>query len=670
MGPTGGIHGRLTALAAAGALAVLVSGCGAPAPATPAPPIPAPSTANLTGPDVDAWLDGLVPAALERSGIAGAAVTVVHNGEVLTSRGYGYADSGSDGTAPRPVDPDRTLFRVGSVAKVVVATAVLQLVEQRKIDLDADVARHLDFPLPRTFDRAITMRHLLTHTAGFEERVRGVIELGESTVNLRDTVAVDPPEQVFEPGTVPSYSNYSYALAGYIVERVSGVPFDDYVDRNVLDRVGMSSSSFAQPLPPDLRSRLSKGYPTASDPAGPFETIGPAPAGALSTSAIDMARFMLAHLGELGPEESLLSPDTLALMKQPALDSSSLGSLAGGPRMALGLFDESRGGHRIVGHGGDTEYFHSHMQIYPDDRTGVFVTLNSNGRGAADTHELRESLLIGFADRYFPPAPTEPAPRPATTAATNTANSATSHAAMAEGIYESARAPYSTFLSALGILGQTQVTARADGTVLIEPGPASLYPAVYREIEPWVWQEVGGQRIVAMRAVGDRVGALGFDSAFTLLRIGPARDAGIALPVLLSSAVALLISLLTWPIGAIIRRRYAVGTSVSLGRVGGAARVLTRIATAAAVLALAGWTIAILMIIGMQNVPDPFIRALQGAQWAALIGVIPAAIGLVVTVQRRAGKARILGSVFPMLALVGTAWFALVFGLLSPSVSY
>jgi CubicO group peptidase (beta-lactamase class C family) len=659
--PTGGIRGRLTALAAAGALAVLVSGCGAPASATPAPPIPAPSTADLTGPDVDAWLDGLVPAALERSGIAGAAVTVVHDGDVLTSRGYGYADSGSDGTAPRRVDPDETLFRVGSVAKVFVATSVLQLVERGEIDLDADVQRYLDFPLPRTFDQAITMRHLLTHTAGFEERIRGIITLGEHTVNLRDAVAVDPPEQVFDPGTVPAYSNYSYALAAHIVERVSGTQFDDYVDRNVLDRVGMASSSFAQPLPPELRDRLSKGYQTDSDPAGPFETVGVAPAGALSASATDMARFMLAHLGELGPEQSLLGPDTLTLMKQPALDATSLGTLADGPRMALGLFDESRNGHRIVGHGGDTNFFHSHMQLYPDDRTGVFVTLNSNGRGTADHLELRESLLSGFADRYFPPAASS-APRPTTTA--------TSHASMAEGSYESARLPFSTFLTALGLMGQTQITARPDGTVLIEPGPASLYPAVYQEIEPWVWQEVGGQRIVTMRAVGDRVEALGFESAFTLLRTAPARDAGVALPVLLSSAAVLLISLLLWPIGAIIRRHYALPAPASYGRVGGAARVLSRIAAVAAVLALAGWTAVISTIAGLQDVPEPLIRALQGAQWMALFGVIPAAIALVVHVRCRAGLARILGSVLLMLALVGTAWFALVFGLLSPAVSY
>jgi CubicO group peptidase (beta-lactamase class C family) len=659
---TRGIRARIAALAAAGAIAALVGGCGAPAVATPAPPIPAPRTADLTAPDVDAWLDGLVPAALERSGIAGAAVTVVHDGAVLTSRGYGYADSGSDGGPPRPVDPERTLFRVGSVSKVFVATAVLQLVERGEIALDADVQRYLDFPLPRTFDRPITMRHLLTHTAGFEERIRGIITLGESTVSLRDTVAVDPPEQVFEPGTVPAYSNYSYAVAGYIVERVSDTPFEDYVHRNVLDRIGTTSSSFAQPLPPELRDRLSKGYPTDSDPAGPFETVGPAPAGALSASATDMARFMLAHLGELGPEQSLLRPDTLALMKQPALDSSSLGALAEGPRMALGLFDESRNGHRIAGHGGDTTFFHSHMQIYPDDRTGVFITLNSNGRGAADSHELREALLSGFADRYFP-ATTGSAPRPATP-------TAASHAAMAEGSYESARSSYSTFVSAMGVVAQIQVTARADGTVLIEPGLDSPYPAVYEEIAPWVWREVGGQRTIAMRMAGEAVEAIGFDSAFTLLRAEPARDSAVALPVLLSAAAVLLMGLLAWPIGAIIRRRYSLPAPASLGRAGHTARVLTRLATACAVLALAGWVFVIVTIAGLQDVPTTAIRLLQGAQWVALAGVVPATIGLIVAVRFRAGLMRLVGSVLLLLALVGTAWFALVFGLLSPTVSY
>jgi CubicO group peptidase (beta-lactamase class C family) len=662
-----GVRARLAAIAAGCAVVALLSGCGAPAALAPAPQIPAPSAPDLTGPDVDAWLDGLVPAALERSDIAGATVAVVRDGQVLTTRGYGWADTGADGDAPRRVDPDDTLFRVGSISKVFVATAVLQQVEQGRIDLDADVQRYLDFPLPRRYDGPVTMRHLLTHTAGFEERIRNLIFLGESTVDLRDTVAVDPPEQVFEPGTVPSYSNYGYAVAGYIVERTSGMPFADYVERNVLDRAGMASSSFAQPLPPDLAARLSRGYPTASSPAGPFETVGPAPAGALSASTTDMARFMLAQLGEAGPGQPLLRPETLAMMRQPALDAASLGTLADGPRMALGLFDESRGGNRIVGHGGDTDFFHSHMQLYPDARTGIFISLNSSGRGATDTLELRESLLHGFTDRYFPPRDATPPPATTITTATETTTATTSHAALAEGTYESARLPFSTFLTTMTLFGQTKVTARQDGTVLIEPGPLSLHPAVYREIRPWVWQEVGGQRIVTMRVADDQVQAIGFESAFTLLRTPPTRDAAIVLPVLAASVAVLLLGLLAWPVGAMIRRHHRLPAP---GRPGRVARVLTRVAAAVALLALAGWTAVVVTISGLQEVPEPLLRALQGAQWVALLGVLPAAARLVASVRYREGVLGVLGSVCLLLALAGTAWFAEAFGLLSPDLSY
>ena len=286
-----------TAVGLVAGVLVALAGCGSPpAPTTPAPAAPVPA-APLTPADVDAYLDGMLPAALDRTEIAGAAVTVVHDGQVLASRGYGYADSGSDGGAPRPVDPDRTLFRVGSVSKVFTAAAVLQLVEQGALDLDADVARYLDFPLPRRFDEPVTLRTLLTHTAGFEERAAHLMSYDEPAPALRDVVAVDPPEQVFAPGTVPSYSNYGYALAGYVVERVTGTPFTEHVDRAVLARAGMASSSFAQPLPLDLAGRLSRGYTTASAAPAPFEVVAPAPAGALTASAADVGRFMLGQLG-------------------------------------------------------------------------------------------------------------------------------------------------------------------------------------------------------------------------------------------------------------------------------------------------------------------------------------------------------------------------------------
>ncbi|MEP6679697.1 MAG: serine hydrolase domain-containing protein, partial [Betaproteobacteria bacterium] len=173
----------------------------------------------LTAPDVSAWLDGYLPYALGTGDIAGAVVVVVQNGEILTMRGYGFAD-----VARRtPVDPALTLFRPGSVSKLVTWTAVMQQVESGKIDLDADVNRYLDFRIPPRDGKPATMRQLMQHVAGFEEQVKGIISTDGSTVPSYDALLKQwTPSRIYAPGTTPAYSNYGASLAGYIVQRVSG----------------------------------------------------------------------------------------------------------------------------------------------------------------------------------------------------------------------------------------------------------------------------------------------------------------------------------------------------------------------------------------------------------------------------------------------------------------
>ncbi|MFI9527118.1 serine hydrolase domain-containing protein [Micromonospora rosaria] len=643
-------------------------GCGAgSSPAVGAPPVGTPAApgdpATLTEQDVVAWLDGLLPAALDQAGIAGATVSVVHDGRILTARGYGHADTGVDGGADAsvvPVDPERHLFRVGSVSKVATATAALQLVQSGAVDLDADVQQHLDFTLPRRYDEPVTLRHLLTHTAGFEERVGGLIG-GEGTrADLRKALVTEPPEQVFEPGTVPAYSNYGYALVGYLVERVSGLPFDEYLDQNVLTRAGMTSSTFAQPLPGDLRDRMSQGYADSSGPAQPFEIVGVAPAGSLTASATDMARFMLAHLGERVGETPLLDRPTLDLMQRPGLDASTLGALAEGPRMTLGFFDESRNGRRILGHGGDTRFFHSHLQVFPDERAGVFVSLNSSGTAPMASHDLRQAVLNGFADRYFPRTGAVPA-------GTVDAQTSAEHAALAAGTYESSRGMRSTFLTTVGLFDRTRVSVRYDNRLLFEPAPHSASPAVFEEVAPWVWREVGGQRVVTMRVVDGAVEAIGFESAFALLPVAPQRSTGLALPVLVASTVVLLLAVLSWPVGAVVRR---LRGRAPRDRAGRTARVLSRVAVAGALLALVGWAVAVVSIMGFQDVPAATLRVVQALQLLGVLGVLPAVVRLVDDVRRRVGWPRIVGSTLVLLALAGTGWFAVEFMLLAPSVSY
>ncbi|HZD94436.1 MAG TPA: serine hydrolase domain-containing protein, partial [Candidatus Sulfotelmatobacter sp.] len=263
-------------------------------PVPPSPQQPAVSESRvpepphaMTAEDVHAFLDGFVPMQLEREDIAGAVVLVVKDGTILFAKGYGY----SDVDKKNPVTVDATLFRPGSISKLFTWTAVMQLVEQGKLDLDKDINGYLDFRIPDRFGKPITLRNLMTHTPGFEEQVKDLItEEGSPIATLKQHLTQHIPERIFPPGTTPAYSNYGAGLAGYIVERASGRPFNDYVAENIIKPLGMARSTFAQPLPADLKPLMSNGYNSGSGKAKQFEIIEEAPAGALAATAADLSR--------------------------------------------------------------------------------------------------------------------------------------------------------------------------------------------------------------------------------------------------------------------------------------------------------------------------------------------------------------------------------------------
>src|SRR2546421_1624590 len=246
----------------------------------PAPPLPELALAHeLTKPDLEAFLDALIPAQLQNRDIAGAVVSVVKDGRVLLAKGYGYADF----AAKKSVVADKTLFRPGSISKTFTAIAVMQLVEQGKLDLDRDVNDYLDFAIPKTYPEPVTLRRILTHTAGFEETLKNLFVPSASDVRpLRDYLIAAMPVRIFPPGKVPSYSNYAVTMAGYIVERVSGEPFEKYITAHILDPLRMEHSTFAQPLPEALEVNMSPGYLAAAQGARKFEFVTLSPAGALS----------------------------------------------------------------------------------------------------------------------------------------------------------------------------------------------------------------------------------------------------------------------------------------------------------------------------------------------------------------------------------------------------
>src|SRR5258707_7133029 len=198
---------------------------------------------------LEAFFDGIVPLELERSDIAGATILVMKGGKDLLRKGYGF----SDVSKKKPVDPETTMFRLASISKLFTWISVMQLAEQGKLDIDADVTKYLDFQVAPAFGKPITLRNLMTHTGGFEEEIRDILLTNPKWVTpLRDFLIENQPRRIFPPGEVPAYSNYGVGLAGYVVQRVSGEPFEQYVAEHIFQPLGMKLSSFKKRLAEDL----------------------------------------------------------------------------------------------------------------------------------------------------------------------------------------------------------------------------------------------------------------------------------------------------------------------------------------------------------------------------------------------------------------------------------
>ena len=222
------------------------------------------------------------------------------------------------------------------------------------------------------------MRNLMTHRAGFEEAVKDLIFTAPTPEPPLDQfVRTHVPARIYPPGQIPAYSNYGATLAAYIVQRLSGQKFDDYIEQHIFAPLGMQHASFRQPLPAPLKALMSDGYELSSGPPKPFEIVGPAPAGSSSISGGDMAHFMIAHLqdGEYQGQR-ILQAATAREMHDTA--TPGIGPL---DRMLLGFYEMNRNGHRGVGHDGDTQWFHSELALFPDDHVGFFLSLNSSGAG-------------------------------------------------------------------------------------------------------------------------------------------------------------------------------------------------------------------------------------------------------------------------------------------------
>lgn len=488
----------------------------------------------LTTQDVTTYFDTTLPQQLADEHIVGATVAVVKDGELIFAKGYGYADREKQ----LPVVADQTLFYPGSAGKLFTWTAVMQLVEQGKLDLQADINQYLDFTIPATFPQPITLEHLLTHTSGFEEQL--------AALQVADQADVQPtgaflqarlPARVYAPGTTFAYSNYATVLAGYIIERVSGVPFEQYITDHLLTPLAMKHTSAYQPLPAELMANLSKGYHyhNGQYESVDFEWIAAAPAAPIHTTATDMAKFMIAHLnhGQVGAAR-ILQDATCDLMHQKHFAHDPWVNGVG-----YGFMVSQQNGQTITWHTGGSAHFNTMLALIPAENVGFFVSYNTP---IADLYQP----LVSFVNTFYP--------APATTAIQPPSDTAVRIAALS-GNYVSSRVAHSSPQKLAGWFSEALVvTPGANNTLQVGA-------RTYAEVEPGLFRQVDGTRQLTYRTNEQGDVTQLFFGQFAYFKVPWYQT---ATNQLLMAAVALLMMLtagIAWAVDWLRRRRRGVVTA-------------------------------------------------------------------------------------------------------------
>jgi CubicO group peptidase (beta-lactamase class C family) len=565
---------------------------------------------------LEAFIDGVAAAHMREHDIPGVSLSVVQNGRILFAKGYGFADV----EEKTPVSGQDTLFRIGSVSKTFIWTAVTMLAERGQINLEADVNVYLKgLQIPDTFDAPITMNDLMAHRAGFEDTLAVFTLSDESPLSLTQALAAHMPKRVYPPGARTSYSNWGAALAAKIVEDVSGVSYEQFLQDEILTPLALTRTTLKGPSIMDARLRaqladslrIENRWPAATDYMG----IGPyAPAGAMASSADDMARWMLFHLG--GGEH-----DGVRLMSRQSHDqmwSRAFKDRPYGADVAHGFMTKTYRGYKTFGHGGATSAFYTNMVLVPELGVGVFVSQNTT----ADRTFVSElpDLII---DRLAAPGriPGE----------MDAGEALAEKAADYAGTYLQNRRSFSKFEKFFSVGSVAKVTPGEDGALLVASNGAAVRYVPLKSVND-VYQDHYGNRIVfgrnqkgAVTHFTDASGVHSYD------RVGGLENPN---TLFLAFGVAMLFSITTW-FGA-WRRQGRAGVNTAIGSILG----LTGFAAAGLTFAFTGAVIWVLSV-------------LSGASAADLLNYPP----LAVTVFRVIASTLFIAA-FVMLASLWLAWRA------------
>ena len=450
-----------------------------------------------------AYVRGLVATMERAEGLPALTLALVHDDDLLLLDGFGLADIDSG----RPVLPDQTLFRIGSVSKTFTWTAVMMLAERGLLDLDADVNNYLvDVEVRAAFDAPVTLRDLMHHRAGFEDSMQLFTVADDDPRSLSELLAAHQPKRVFPPGARTSYSNWGSALAAQVVEDVSGMSYGDFLQQEILDPLGMNDTTWTSPRQMDeaTLARLATGYKRSQGAFDlqEFMQIGAYwPAGAMASTATDMARWMRLHLngGELEGVRLLDGATHQAMWTRAFNDRPEAADVA------HGFQDRPYRGVRTLGHGGGTAAYLTQMVMVPELGLGIFLSYNS-AHSSLPFRFMPDLIIDHVIDHRW---------QPVLFAADEEAADVLSELA---GTYLNNRRVFSSFAAVFGLMSTVTVAAVSDQAIVVSGGGQTVH---LRKLSDDLFESVDGLRWAFVRDERGRVVALADDwGVHTAERLG------------------------------------------------------------------------------------------------------------------------------------------------------
>lgn len=508
------------------------------------------STVQLDAVELEIFFDGLFQGLMDTHHIPGGVVAVVQGDSLVLAKGYGHANIEEQ----IPVQPDSTIFRVASISKLFIWTAIMQLVDAGKLDLNTDLNTYLteiDVKVPDTFNAPVTLGHLMTHTAGFESRYIGrAVKSPSELLSRTEVMREQMPERVRAAGQVASYSNHGSELAALVVEAVTGQSYEDYVVEHILRPLGMKSTNLRQQIPEHIQERLATGYAYQSGALRVQQfhyTLVPA-AGAMTSTAMDMARFMRAHLnaGRLG-EVEILDSLTTRRMQSPLFEPAP-----GVSPIAHGFYGSIYASQPVIRHSGDISGFHSDLVLIPEQQLGLFLSFNGQGGN------LRESIIEAFMRRYFGNETTMSQSFRSTSVDRGDTPAWAEDLTLFTGSYVSARRVHSTLAKLGALLFAVEVEDAGEGQLRTHATETITWIPTDR---PLLFREKAGDRTLSFLEGNNGHPAYFYYGNIPIIAFerAPLRmQMGFNLLLLLGTGLLMFSAVIVGPVAAFVRNRFDV----------------------------------------------------------------------------------------------------------------